>query len=212
VLVGGLLVVIAGLVSWPWLSSPDVLEPLLGIANGGQRFKDGWQDAVAAWIAVRVLPPLGVPAEPAQVREGVSRSIAWGVTRLIFVVYLALETRWLWRQSRAAHVVAARAIAQSSARVLLLAVLLFVTQVYPWYFLWPLPLASLLGWRSPVTRAAVAFGLAFLPAYYLREFQSYGVFYLPLYVLAALVVLGLAWGSDRLPRRGAWRTLSEATS
>jgi hypothetical protein len=84
--------------------------------------------------------------------------------------------------------------------------------VYPWYFLWPLPLATLLGWRNPLTKAVVAFGLAFLPAYYLREFQSYGVFYLPLYVLAALVVLGVTWGSDHLPRRRAWRALSEAAS
>jgi hypothetical protein len=211
-LVAVVLVAIAGLISWPWLSSSDVLQPLLGIASGGQRFKDGWQDALAAWIAVRILPPLGVPAEPAQVRESVSRSIAWGISRAIFLVYLLFEVAWLWRRSREAAAVAVNAIAQSAARALLLAVLLFVTQVYPWYFLWPLPLATLLGWRNPLTKAVVAFGLAFLPAYYLREFQSYGVFYLPLYVLAALVVLGVTWGSDHLPRRRAWRALSEAAS
>ena len=96
--------------------------------------------------------------------------------------------------------------------VLLLAVLLFVTQVYPWYFLWPLPLVTVLGWRSPLAKAVVAFGLAFLPAYYLREFQSYGIFYLPLYLLAAVVVLAVTWGSDHVPRRRAWRAMSEATS
>jgi hypothetical protein len=187
-----------------------VLQPLLGIASGGQRFKDGWQDALAAWIAVRILPPLGVPAEPATVRESVSRGMAWGLSRAIFLVYLVFEIVWLWRRSREGQAV--KAIAQSSARVVLLAVLLFVTQVYAWYFLWPLPLATLLGWRNPVAKAVVAFGLAFLPAYYLRELQSYGIFYLPLYVLAALAVLGLTWGSDHLPRRRAWRTLSEAAS
>jgi hypothetical protein len=209
-LVGALLVGLAGLVSWPWLSSSDVLQPLQGILSGGQRFKDGWQDAVAAWIAVRILPPLGVPAEPAQVRESVSRSMAWGVSRAIFLGYLAFEVVWLWRRSGDAQPI--KAIAQSSARALLLAVLLFVTQVYAWYFLWPLPVSTVLGWRNPVTKAVVAFGLAFLPAYYLREFQSYGVFYLPLYVLAALIVLGVSWGSDHLPRRRAWRALSEAAS
>jgi hypothetical protein len=205
-LVSGVLLAIAALVSWPWLSSADVLQPLPGIANGGQRFKDGWQDAVAAWLAVRVLPPLGVPAEPATVRESVSRSLAWGLTRLVFLVYLVGETTRLWRRSRQPDAI--RAIAESSARALLLAVLLFVTQVYPWYFVWPLPLATLLGWRSQVARAVVAFGLAFLPAYYLREFQSYGIFYLPLYLLAALAVLSITWATDHLPRRRAWRPVS----
>jgi hypothetical protein len=189
VLLVGLVVGLSALMAWPWLDSWGVWRPLLGIATGGQRFKDGWQDAPAAWLAVRLLPALGVPADPPTVRESVSRTIVWGVTRAAFVVYLAFELRHLWRQSAAELPVALGAAVTSAARALLLAILLFVTQVYPWYFVWPLPLVTLLGWRSLLTRATVVFGVSFLPAYYLREFQSYGVFYLPLYVVAALVVL-----------------------
>jgi hypothetical protein len=46
----------------------------------------------------------------------------------------------------------------------------------------------------------VIFGLAFLPAYYLREFQSYGVFSMPLYAEAALAILALTWAWGRVPR------------
>ncbi|HYY87724.1 MAG TPA: hypothetical protein VFA49_02935 [Chloroflexota bacterium] len=203
VLVAGVLLSVVLVVSVPWLSSTDVLRPLLGIVSGGQRFKDGWQDAPAAWIAVRILPTLGVPAEPATLRESVARAIAWAVTRGVFVACIALEVRFLWRQARSEMPVAVRAVVTSSARALLLAVLLFVTQVYPWYYLWPLPLVTLLGWRSILAKASVALTVTFLPAYYLREFQSYGVFYVPLYVAAALVlVVVLNYGAS------AWRAVA----
>jgi len=69
-----------------------------------------------------------------------------------------------------------------------------------WRDIWPLPIAALPGWRSVVGKAAVAFSLAFLPAYYLREFQSYGVFWVPTYVGVALAVLAISWLLDQLGR------------
>jgi hypothetical protein len=72
-----------------------------------------------------------------------------------------------------------------------MAVLLYVSQVYPWYFIWPLALAVLVGFGDGSSRAVVVFGLAFLPAYYLREFAPYGVFYVPIYAIISLVILGL---------------------
>ena len=61
-----------------------------------------------------------------------------------------------------------------------------------------LPMACLLGLRDVWSRAIVVFGVAFLPAYYLREFESYGVFYVPLYALAALAIVALTWAPPRL--------------
>jgi hypothetical protein len=82
----------------------------------------------------------------------------------------------------------------------LLAILLYVSQVYPWYFLWPLPLACLVGWRNPTSQAVVILGLCFLPAYYLREFESYGVFYLPIYLLVGLAILAVIWTGEHRAR------------
>ena len=85
-------------------------------------------------------------------------------------------------------------------RVLLLALLLYTSQVYAWYFLWPLPVACLLGPRDAWSRAAVVFGLTFLPAYYLREFEPYGVFQMPIYAEIGLLVLAAMWVWARWPR------------
>jgi hypothetical protein len=123
----------------------------------------------------------------------VARMMVWGVTRTLFVVYLGVEAWLLWRRSEDSGPAVLGRIASASQRALLAAILLYVSQVYAWYFLWPLPLASLLGWRNPSSQAVVVFGLTFLPAYYLREFQSYGVFYLPIYALVGLAILALIW-------------------
>jgi alpha-1,6-mannosyltransferase len=189
----GLLALLSVVVAWPWLESTAVLRPLVGVAAGGDRYKNGWQDAVAAYLAVRLLPPLGIPATLTEMSENVSRGIAWGATRLVFAVYLLFEMRNMWRNH--ADV---RAVVEAGARVMLLAVLLLLTQVLAWYFIWPLPMAALLGWRNVVTKAAVAFAVVFLPAYYLREFQPYGVFYLPVYLGAALAVFAVTWLIDQI--------------
>jgi hypothetical protein len=130
----------------------------------------------------------------------VARSIVWGVTRAVFAGYVVLEAWFLWRRANEPAADLLRHIALASVRSLLLAILLFLSQVCAWYFLWPLPLACLLGLREPWSRAAIIFGLAFLPAYYLREFQPYGVFEMPIYGYVALAVLGLVWLWERRSR------------
>jgi len=185
-------------VAWPWRDSSAVAGPLLGLAAGGQRYKDVWQDAPAAWLTVRVIPRLGVPEES---RMDIARAIVWSATRTAFVSYLAIEGWLLWRGAPgdAGHVL--RKIALASVRALLMVVLLYVSQVYAWYFLWPLPVACLLGPREPWSRAAIVFGLTFLPAFYLREFQSYGVFYMPIYAVLGVALVALIQTGYALKRR-----------
>jgi hypothetical protein len=184
----------------PWLDSPAVAAPLVGLANGGQRVKDAWQDAPAAWLTVRVVPLLGVPDDPATLRMDVARVMVWGVTRAVFVAYVLIEGIILWRRTARPTVKVLSDIAAASVRVLLLALLLYTSQVYAWYFLWPLPVACLLGPRNAWSRAAVVFGLTFLPAYYLREFAPYGVFEMPIYAELGLLIVGLMWLWTRRPR------------
>jgi hypothetical protein len=186
------------IVAAPWLNSPAVAAPLVGLANGGQRFKDVWQDAPAAWLTVRVVPLLGVPDDPATLRMDVARVMLWSVTRTLFGIYLIVEIWHLWRTARGPVDEVLRSIATASIRVLLLALLLYTSQVYAWYFLWPLPIACLLGSRDAWSRAVVVFGLTFLPAFYLREFAPYGVFEVPRYAELALAILAVMWLATRL--------------
>ena len=195
------LIVLTLVVAIPWLDSPAVATPVIGLASGGQRFKDVWQDAPAAWLTVRVVPLLGVPDDPDTLRMDVARVIVWGITRALFVAYLLIEAVQLWRQTciasqptpgRLLH-----AIAAASLRILLLALLLYTSQVYAWYFLWPLPMACLLGPRDAWSRAVLVFGLTFMPAFYLREFQPYGVFDVPRYAEIALAILVATWVVSR---------------
>jgi hypothetical protein len=203
------LVAVTIIVAWPWLDSSAVAGPLLGLAAGGQRFKDVWQDAPAAWLTVRVMPRLGVPEAD---RMDVARAVVWSATRTLFVAYLAVEGWLLWRGASGDPGYVLRKIALASVRALLMAVLLYVSQVYAWYFLWPLPVACLLGVREAWSRAAIVFGLTFLPAFYLREFQSYGVFYMPIYAVlgVALVTLIQTWYA--LGRRSPARLLRPVQS
>jgi hypothetical protein len=199
-LLAGIVVPVAIVVAWPWLDSVAVVGPVLGLAAGGQRFKDAWQDAPAAWLTVRVVPLLGVPDDPATLRMDVARVMVWSVTRVLFAVYVCIEAWWLWRRSAESGPAVLVMIASTAQRVLLLAILLYVSQVYAWYFLWPLPLACLVGWRNPTSQAVVILGLCFLPAYYLREFDSYGVFYLPIYLLVGLAILAVIWTGEQRAR------------
>jgi hypothetical protein len=130
----------------------------------------------------------------------VARVIVWGITRALFAAYLLFEARQLWRHTASTSdpAILLRAIALAALRVLLLALLLYTSQVYAWYFLWPLPMACLLGPQSTWSRAVLVFGLTFMPAFYLREFQPYGVFDVPRYAEIALAILAAIWLASRL--------------
>jgi hypothetical protein len=196
----GVVGVITVVMAWPWLDTPAIAQPLVGLAAGGERFKDAWQDSPADWVAVRPLRALGVPDTRAVPRMEVARTILWGITRTIFAVYVAIEAWRLWHRTTQEGASLVFSIAAASARALLLAVLLYISQVYAWYFLWPVPLACLVGWRNAWARAAVIFGVCFLPAFYLREFQSYGLFYVPMPLYAALAIVAVTLLAERVPR------------
>ncbi len=185
-----LLLALAVVVAWPWLDSPAVLRPLLGVAAGGDRFENAWLDVPAGWLASHLLPRLGVGPAPA---EGVARTLVWGVARLVFVVYVVFELRFVWRHSARWDRSALRALTEASTRLLLAMLLLLVTQVLAWYFTWPLALAALLGWRHPLGMATILFGVGFLPLFYLREFQVAPSAVLLLYVALAPCVLIVRW-------------------
>src|SRR5919199_668474 len=98
-------------------------------------------------------------------------------TRAIFLVYLAWECRRLWRLGSPGRPADARLVAEAivaaSVRAFLILILLVLTWVLEWYFLWPLALAALLGWRSLLTRLVVAYTLTSLPIFYVHHYWSW---------------------------------------
>jgi hypothetical protein len=166
-----------------------VLNPALGAAGGGSRYYHAWPDAAAEWIVVRVLAPREVEELE---RVPLSRAIVFGATRAVFVVVVLAEVWRLWRRARTEESML-RPWAAAANRVLLLGILLAMTQGAPWYYAWVLPFAALLGWRDWWARASIVTATAFSLTYYWREFDQFGIFYLPLYLAAAGAGIVLFW-------------------
>jgi hypothetical protein len=85
------------------------------------------------------------------------------------VAYLAWEINRLW--TRRDERPAVQVICAVSARALMIALLLVLTEVHSWYFTWPLTLVVLLGWSSPLTRLVVGYTLTCLPVDYIALFD-----------------------------------------
>jgi hypothetical protein len=47
-----------------------------------------------------------------------------------------------------------------------------LTWVLEWYWMWPLALATLLGWRSMLTKVIVGYTLTSLPVFYVHHYWS----------------------------------------
>jgi hypothetical protein len=196
-------IILTVVVSWPWLQSGDILRPVLGIARGGAYYRYAWQDSPADILKIKLIVPR-MPDVHDSIRVDLARNIVWGFTRAVFVVVLGVI---LWRVIRRGSVnpkdpaATLRTIAVASTYLLLAATLLLLTQVLAWYFLWTLPMVALLGWRSRVARCALFLGLSFFVAFYLGEFQPFGIPYLTVYALIALALIALSEPATRALNR-----------
>jgi alpha-1,6-mannosyltransferase len=166
--------VLAVVLALPWLELPDSLSPLLNETAGV-----GYVNSLPDIYALMLVARLGVPVDFAR---GIERPIVL----LCFAVYLAWETRRVWREPNRVGV--GRAVARSS----LVYVLLVAASVQTWYLCLPVSVAAALGWRSRLTRLTLAYSALALPAlylsYYLRDntpgwvFLVYGLAPLLLFV------------------------------
>lgn len=171
------LVVGAGLFA-PWLELPDSLDPLLS-QTGGSLYANTVPDVVALTVADQVLVPRGATLRSA-------RATARGWVKIavdaVAVAYLACELWQLWRASEPGGHAAVTALARSATRLLMVVILLVSIWVQTWYYILPLALAALLGWRSLLTRVVVAYTLTALPVlyvhYYLQDDVPDGIFLL----------------------------------
>jgi hypothetical protein len=111
------------------------------------------------------------------------------VLRAGFVLYLGWELRLVWASSRVRP--ALDVVSSVSARILLVAILLVLTEVHTWYFTWPLALVTLLGWRSSLTRLVVGYTLTCLPVDYIAQFDWHATVPVPVRGALAVAYLGL---------------------
>jgi hypothetical protein len=175
----------------PWLELPDSLDPVLS-QTGGALYANALPDIVSLSVSDQVLAPRGMTL-------AVARSTARGWMKLlvdvIFLAYLVWEVWHLWRTAAGSRTDAVRALLGSSIRLLMVVILVVSIWVQTWYFVMPLALAALLGWRSTLTRTVVAYTLTALPVlythYYLQDDAPDAIFWL--YGLLPLLVPLGAW-------------------
>jgi alpha-1,6-mannosyltransferase len=186
--VGGtlLLISLVGLATyWPWLAGPQMLSPAFDEINGKFQFHSVpvlLQRLIGEWL------PSITDLEPADAAI-TARNWTYGLARLMFVLYLGWELKRLWTSTE--NPPAVQAICAASARALLIALLLVLTEVHSWYFTWPLALVTLLGWRSRLTQLVVGYTLTCLPVDYVALFDFYATVPIPVRVVLGLAYLGL---------------------
>jgi hypothetical protein len=143
-----------------------VLQTILNATAGGQRYADSIVDIPSFPLVARFLDRLSehIPESLAAVRF-------WQqvIVRALFVVYVGWEIRRLWRFGRQAWPQPLSNAIEAALRTSLLTVIFVLTQTLDYYFISPLALAAVLGWRHIWPRVAVAISVLFLPTFYLRR-------------------------------------------
>jgi alpha-1,6-mannosyltransferase len=198
---GAVIAVVTLVLYIPWFDFPRVFEPLLVAARGKTWMYTNWApDLVAMAISDRLLDPSGLDPEAAHDQARMWIKI---VTRVMFLAYLGWELVRLWRIAGDRDRSVVEPILEASARAFLVLILLVLTWVLEWYWMWPLALVSLLGWRRMLTKVVVGYTLTSLPIFYVHHYWSTNM---PseLVLAYALPPLGLpvvAWIYSRLTSR-----------
>jgi hypothetical protein len=201
---GGTGVLVLGttlLLFWPWLEYPRALEPILTAANGKVwQYSNSAPDIIALHIDNKVLhePSADIEAENhfylyrdlySTPTTNETRQNMKTITRALFALYLLWECWGLWRVARRPDREVIDAVLTSSARAFTVLILLVLPWVLDWYWMWPLALATLLGWQRMLTKVVVGYTLTCLPIFYLHHYWSWNT---PSILIFAYVVPPLA--------------------
>jgi hypothetical protein len=166
VVLAALAVGLTALTLVPFRDSAAVLQTMLNATAGGQRYANSIVDLPTFSIVARYLDKYSehIPQSMAQVRF-------WQqlVVRTLMAAYVCWEIRRIWVRPKQETVVDLRMALDTSVRVSLLLVIFVLTQTLDYYFISPLALGVLLGWRNTWTQIAVAISVLFLPTFYFRR-------------------------------------------
>jgi len=195
----GLIGVAVGVVSVslfaPWLELPDSLVPLVE-QTSGVRYANSVPDKAALLVADHILVQ-----QTGSIAAARDTARAWMkvISMATFLIYLAWELRQQWRGAAVAGLDLATLV-RGAARVSLAFILVVSVWVQTWYFVLPLGLCAILGWRSSLTRATVMLSTLALPVFYTGYYlqQSAPDF---IYFVYAAVPLGVLLVGRRSPSR-----------
>ncbi|MBV9893645.1 MAG: hypothetical protein JO020_05725 [Chloroflexi bacterium] len=194
---GAIIALVTYVLFIPWLD-PRAFEPMLVAASGKVWMFTNWAPDLIALTVDRYLDPSTVD-DPTAFHEGV-RTWAKVITRLIFAIYLAWEVVRLWRLAGDRDRSMLQPILETSARAFSVLILVVLTWVLEWYWMWPLALVTLLGWGRMLTKVIVGYTLTSLPVFYVHHYWSTnmpGVLVLA-YALPPLALPLVDWGWRRL--------------
>jgi hypothetical protein len=190
----------------PWLE-PEVLDAILNSASL-QMYSNSMPDVAALMISNYLIDPNGWTGLPFY--QGLSDTLHTGdvrfwfkvVARGGFVLYLVWEAIRLWRIGDRPRLEVVSAVIAASVRAFLVLNLLVLTWVLEWYYLWPLALAVLLGWRSMLTRVTVGLTLTALPIFYVHHYWSSNTpaSLIFVYAVPPLLLPVIAWAYRRVRR------------
>ncbi|HLZ26015.1 MAG TPA: hypothetical protein VKV73_01685 [Chloroflexota bacterium] len=167
---GALIAAVTLVLYIPWFDFPRAFEPLLVAARGKTWMYTNWAPDLAAMaLSDRVLDPGGLNPEAALDQ---ARSWIKIVTRIAFFAYLGWELVRLWRIAGNRERSLVEPILEASARAFVVLILLVLTWVLEWYWMWPFALVTLLGWRSMLTKVVVGYTLTSLPIFYVHHYWS----------------------------------------
>jgi hypothetical protein len=198
---GALIAVVTAVLYIPWFDFPRAFEPLLVAARGKTWMYTNWApDLLAMAISDRILDPGGLDPEAAQEQ---ARFWIKSVTRIVFLAYLGWELVRLWRIAGDRDRSLVEPILEASARAFVVLILLVLTWVLEWYWMWPLALVSLLGWRRILTKVVVGYTLTSLPMFYVHHYWSTSMpsELVLAYALPPLALPLVAWAFGRLTSR-----------
>jgi alpha-1,6-mannosyltransferase len=198
---GALIAVVTMVLYIPWFDFPRAFQPLLVAAGGKTWMYTNWAPDLAAMaMRDRVLDPGGLDPDTAldQARFWVK-----AVIRTLFVVYLGWELVRLWRIAGDRERPLLEPVLEASARAFVVLILLVLTWVLEWYWMWPLALVTLLGWRSMLTKVVVGYTLTSLPIFYVHHYWSTNMpsELVLAYALPPLALPVAAWVYGRLSGR-----------
>ena len=194
----------------PWLDFPRAFEPMLVAAQ--RQVVDVQQLGARPGRADRlgsVLDP-SAPTIPTATHEMRALLGQESSPACIFAVYLGWELVRLWRIAGDRERSLVEPILEASARAFVVLILLVLTWVLEWYWMWPLALVTLLGWRRMLTKVVVGYTLTSLPIFYVHHYWSTNM---PgVLVLAyALPPLAVAAGRLGMATSGWWESRAAAT-
>jgi hypothetical protein len=154
------------LAALPWRDSSAVLGAMLNATSGGQRYANSIVDIPSFPLVARYLDKLSE-----HIQESLALIRLWEqvVVRGLMAAYVVWEIRGIWRLGPPTPPAALVMTLGAALRVSLLTVIFVLTQTLDYYFISPLALAVVLGWRSASMRVAVAISVLFLPTFYLRR-------------------------------------------